>query len=336
MPRTESFDEPDISVVVPVYREEANIRPFLARLIPVLEDLGTYEVIFCYDPSPDRTREIILEEISNNPNIRLLSASRRFGQPSAVMAGLHHCTGAACVVVDVDLQDPPELIKDLHEKLHEGYDVVLAKRRHRHEGEPLIRKLIAAIGYRVINRLAEVEIPLNTGEFRMMSRRVIEQLKQLKETHGFLRGMVAFVGFKQTFVEFDRSPRAAGETNYAPHLGSFKIGLNGIIGFSTVLLTATLVVGLLIAGAAFLTGLFVAIAVLFFGEHYPAGIPTVLILVAFLGGMQLVAIGIIGEYIGRIYTEVMHRPLYIVDEYINPPPPGSKAAIVLTESGRDG
>lgn len=335
MSKTEPFDVPDISVVVPVYREEASIRPFLARLIPVLEDLGTYEVIFCYDPSPDRTREIILEEISRNSKIRLLSASRRFGQPSAVMAGLHHCIGQACVVVDVDLQDPPELIKDLYGKLGEGYDVVLAKRRRRHEGEPLIRKLIAAIGYRVINRLAEVEIPLDTGEFRMMSRRVVDQLNQLKETHGFLRGMVAFVGFKQTFVEFDRAPRAAGETNYAPYLGSFKIGLNGIVGFSTALLTTTLVVGLLIAGAAFLTGLFVAIAVVIFGASYPAGIPTVLILVAFLGGMQLVAIGIIGEYIGRIYTEVMHRPLYIVDEYVNPPPPGREAAVALTRPGRD-
>jgi glycosyltransferase involved in cell wall biosynthesis len=313
-------EPPDISVVVPIYREEKTVRMFLQRIEPVLEQIGTYEIVFCYDPSPDHTKEIILEEIIRNPRIRMLVFSRRFGQPSAVMAGLHHCIGKTCVVIDVDLQDPPELIPELYRKLHEGYDVVLAKRRRRSEGEPLVRKLMSFVGYRIINALADVDIPRDTGEFRIMNRRVIDELCRLKERHGFLRGLVAFVGFNQAVVEFDRTPRAAGKSNYRQYIGSIRIGLNGVIGFSNVLLTATLMSGLAIAGIAVLVGLYVAAASLLFGSDYPMGLPTLTLLMVFLGGMQLVAIGILGEYIGRIYDEVKERPPYIVDRFLNPPP----------------
>ena len=308
----------DISVVVPIYREERSIRPFLLRLEPVLEQLGSYEIIFCYDPSTDRTKEVVLEEIIRNPRIRMLALSRRFGQPNAVIAGLHHCIGETCVVIDVDLQDPPELILELYHKLQEGNDVVLAKRRRRNEGEPAIRRLMSFIGYRVINALANVEIPLDTGEYRIMNRRVVEELCKLKEGHGFLRGLVAFVGFKQAVIEFDRTPRAAGATNYPRYFGSIRIGLNGVIGFSNVLLTSTLLAGIAIAAIALLIGLYVLVSVLM-QEHYPLGFPTITLLIVFLGGMQLVAIGVLGEYIGRIYDEVRQRPQYIVDSYVNPP-----------------
>lgn len=311
---------PRISIVVPVYREEKTIRMFLARLEPILDQIGSYEILFCYDPSPDRTKEIILEEILRNPRIRLLTFSRRFGQPSAVMAGLHYCIGQTCVVVDVDLQDPPELIPELYCKLQEGYDVVFAKRRRRSEGEPLIRKLMSHVGYRVINALANVEIPRDTGEFRIMNRRVVDELCRLKEGHGFLRGLVAFVGFNQGFVEFDRQMRAAGDSNYPRYFGSIRIGLNGIVGFSSGLLTATLMAGMAIAGIALLIGLYVAVMKLVFAEDYPLGFPTLTLLIVFLGGMQLVAIGILGEYVGRIYDEVKQRPPYIVDRFINAPP----------------
>jgi polyisoprenyl-phosphate glycosyltransferase len=313
-------EPPDISVVVPIYREEKTVRLFLQRIEPVLEQIGNYEIVFCYDPSPDRTKEIILEEIIRNPRIRMLVFSRRFGQPSAVMAGLHHCVGKTCVVIDVDLQDPPELILDLYRKLQEGHDVVLAKRRKRSEGEPFIRKVMSFVGYRVINALADIDIPRDTGEFRIMNRRVIDELCRLKERHGFLRGLVAFVGFDQAIVEFDRTPRAAGKSNYHQYIGSIKIGLNGVIGFSNVLLTATLMAGVAIAGIAVLIGLYVAAASLVFGMDYPLGFPTLTLLMVFLGGMQLVAIGILGEYIGRIYDEVKERPPYIVDRFLNPPP----------------
>jgi len=313
------YEAPEISVVVPIYREEQAVRLFLKRIEPVLEQVGTYEIIFCYDPSPDRTKEIILEEIIRNPRIRMLVFSRRFGQPSAVMAGLHSCVGRTCAVIDVDLQDPPELILDLFRKLQEGYDVVLAKRRRRSEDEPLIRRLVSFVGYRVINALADIDIPRDTGEFRIMSRRVVDELCRLKEGHGFLRGLVAFVGFNQTIVEFDRTPRVAGTTNYHQYIGSIKIGLNGVIGFSNVLLTATLMSGLAIAGIAVLIGLYVATASLLFGMDYPMGLPTLTLLMVFLGGMQLVAIGILGEYTGRIYDEVKERPPYIIDRFVNPP-----------------
>ena len=313
------LDRPDISVVVPVYREEKTVGLFLSQITPVLEKIGSYEIIFCYDPSPDRTKEIILEEIIRNPSIRLLTFSRRFGQPKAIMAGLHHCIGKTCVVIDVDLQDPPELILDMYRKLHEGYDVVAAKRRRRQEDEPLIRKIMSYVGYRVINALADIDIPRDTGEYRVINRRVVDQLCQLKEGHGFLRGLVAFVGFKQGFVIFERTSRAAGTSNYHRYLGSIRIGLNGVVGFSNVLLTATLMAGIAVAGTAVLIGAYVAAMKLFFQENYPLGFPTLTLLIVFLGGMQLVATGILGEYIGRIYDEVKGRPQYIVDEFINSP-----------------
>jgi glycosyltransferase involved in cell wall biosynthesis len=329
-------EQPDISVIVPVYREEKSIRPFLERVEPILEGIGSYEILFCYDPSPDRTKEVILEEILRNPRIRLLSFSRRFGQPAAMMAGLHHCIGKSCVVVDVDLQDPPELITELYGKLGEGYDVVLAKRRRRNESEPLIRRLMSFVGYRVINALSDVEIPKDTGEFRIMNRRVIDELCRLKEGHGFLRGLVAFVGFNQTFVEFDRQERVAGGSNYPRYFGSIKIGLNGIIGFSTALLTATLFAGIAIAAAALLIGAYVVVMKLGFHEDYPLGFPTITLLVALLGGVQLVAIGILGEYVGRVYDEVKGRPAYIVDRFFNPPTAQAGQGSASESSARPG
>jgi glycosyltransferase involved in cell wall biosynthesis len=318
-PQIDSQERPDISVIVPIYREERSVRLFLQRVEPILEGIGSYEILFCYDPSPDRTKEVVLEEILRNPRIRLLTFSRRFGQPVAIMAGLHHCVGKTCVVVDVDLQDPPELIPTMYRKLAEGHDVVLARRRKRDGGEPLIRKLMSFVGYRVINALSDVEIPKDTGEFRIMNRRVIDELCRLKEGHGFLRGLVAFVGFNQTFVEFDRQERAVGDSNYPRYFGSIRIGLNGLIGFSTALLTGTLFAGLVIALGAVLVGAYVVVMKLGFGEEYPLGFPTITLLIALLGGMQLVAIGILGEYIGRIYAEVKGRPTYIVDRFFNPP-----------------
>jgi dolichol-phosphate mannosyltransferase len=234
------------------------------------------------------------------------------------MAGIHHCVGQTCVIIDVDLQDPPELILDLHSKLAEGYDVVLGRRRRRNQGEPLIRKLMSFVGYRVINALSDVDIPEDTGEFRIMNRRVIDELSRLKEGHGFLRGLVAFVGFRQTYVEFDRQPRESGRSNYPRYFGSIKIGLNGVVGFSNTLLSGTLLAGVVIAGLAMLVGVYVAVMRFVFQEHYPLGIPTLIVLVGFLGGMQIVAAGILGEYIGRIYDEVKGRPPYIVDRFINP------------------
>jgi len=304
-----------ISVVVPVYKEEANIRPFLARLEPVLEKIGSYEILFCLDPSPDNTEAVIEAEIKRNPNIGLLVFSRRFGQPSAVMAGIHQCSGASCVVIDVDLQDPPELIANLYQKMQEGFDVVYAKRTSR-RGETLLKRFISYFGYKLINAVSDVQIPRNTGDFRIMGRLVIDEIKQLKEGHGFLRGLVAFVGFEQAFIEYERDERAHGKGNYNRYWGSLKIGFNGLIGFSNFLLSFVTLLGIAIATSGFLAAIYIAVKKLFFEFPYPMGAPTTQILILIIGGIQLISVGILGEYIGRIYDEVKMRPMYIIKRKI--------------------
>lgn len=310
-----------LSLVVPVYKEEKNIPEFLRRLRPILQGITEdYEIIFSLDPSPDRTEDVILEQRAADPRIKLLKFSRRFGQPMATLAGMEYSSGDAVVVMDVDLQDPPELVQDMVAKWREGYDVVLPQRRAR-TGEPWIKKIVAGTGYKVINKIADVKIPPNTGDFRLMSRRVIREVVKLKESHGFLRGMVAVVGFRQCLIPFDRPARFSGETNYNRFLGSLRIGFNGIFCFSTYALTLSTQLGFAIAGISF----FIALAYLVMklsGFPFPLGNPTMVILILFMGGIQLISVGILGEYIGRIYEEVRARPKFIVDraEGLNPPP----------------
>lgn len=300
-----------LSIVVPVYKEEKNVPEFLRRIRPILSGVTEeYEIIFSLDPSPDRTEEVILEARAADPRIKLLKFSRRFGQPMASLAGLQYSRGDAVIVMDVDLQDPPELVLDLVTKWREGYDVVYAQRRSR-EGEPLLRKIVARTGYWVIRRISEVDIPENTGDFRLMSRRVVAEINRLKECHGFLRGLVALVGFKQTSVLFDRPARFAGDTNY-PVIGSIKIGLNGLLCFSTALLKLSSITGFIIAGCSFLlTAVYLLLKLI--GYPIAWGNPTMVILITFLGGVQLISVGILGEYIARIYDEVKLRPKFIVD-----------------------
>lgn len=311
-----TLDKPDLSVVVPVYKEEANVRPFLQRLEAVLNDMGgSYEILFCLDPSPDRTEEVIQQEINRNPNIKLLVFSRRFGQPAATMAGLLICNGASCVVIDVDLQDPPELISEMYKKLLDGYEVVYAKRRSR-KGETLIKRAVARVGYWLIARLSDVQIPRDTGDFRIMSRRVIEELRRLHEMHGFLRGLVAYVGFKQAFIEYDRNERAHGKGNYNRFIGSLTIGLNGLISFSSRPLQLMSITGALFAGFSFLLGAWYLFQRLI-GVALTPGLPTTVLVVTFFSGVQLLSLGLVGEYIGRIYDEVKRRPMFIIDRKVN-------------------
>lgn len=307
---------PDISIVVPVYKEENNIRPFLARAEAVCERMGkSYEIVFALDPSPDRTEEVILEEINRNPSIKLLVFSRRFGQPAATMAGILSCTGDTCVVIDVDLQDQPELIEQLYGKLAGGYEVVYAKRISR-KGETLIKRVISHVGYSVINKLSDVNIPRNTGDFRIMTRRVIEELRRLNETHGFLRGLVAYVGFKQAFVEYERDERFAGQGNYNRLTGSLKIGLNGLVSFSSRPLFMMSIAGFFLAGLSFLLAGWYVLQKLI-GVNLTPGLPTNVLLISFFAGVQLLGLGLLGEYVGRIYDEVKRRPMYIVDRKVN-------------------
>jgi len=301
-----------LSLVVPVYREEKNIPEFIRRIGAILAPItGDYEIIFAMDPSPDRTEEVILEHRSRDERVKLLKFSRRFGQPMASLAGMQYSSGDAVIVMDVDMQDPPELVGQMVAKWREGYDVVLPQRTRR-TGEPWIKRLVAETGYKVINKIADVRIPPNSGDFRLMSRRVVNEVVKLKESHGFLRGMVAVVGFRQYLLPFERPARFSGETNYNRFLGSLRIGFNGIFCFSTYALTLSTQLGFVIAGASFL----IAIAYLVMklcGFPFPVGNPTLVILILFLGGIQLISVGILGEYIGRIYEEVRARPRFIVD-----------------------
>lgn len=305
-----------LSIVVPVYKEAGNIRPFLQRAEAVMEKLGvSYEIIFALDPSPDDTEGVILREIERNPAVKLILFSRRFGQPAATMAGILNCAGEKCVVIDVDLQDQPEVIEQLYAKMAEGYEVVYAMRTSR-EGETLIKRAVSYFGYTVINRLSDVQIPRNTGDFRIMSRRVIEELRQLSETHGFLRGMVAYVGFKQAAVLYNRDARLTGTGNYNRLIGSLRIGINGLVGFSSRPLQVMSMAGFVVAALSFAIGLWYVVQKLI-GVNLTPGLSTTVLVVSFFSGVQLLALGVVGEYIGRIYDETKRRPMYIVDRKVN-------------------
>lgn len=307
----------ELSVVVPVYQEEKTVPVFLSRARPVLEQITPdYEIIFALDPGRDRTCEVIEAAIQEDPRIRLLVMTRRWGQPAATMAGIEHCRGRACVVIDVDLQDPPEIIPQLYAKWKQGYDVVFAQRISR-KGETIPKRVVSRVGYWIISRISEVRIPQNTGDFRLIDRKVIEGLRGLKESHGFLRGLVAYVGYRQTGIPYERDERKAGRSKYSQLTGSLRIGLNGIVAFSSRPLTLATVMGFLSAGISLLIGLLYVGGKLLFGASMETGMAPIFLMVTFLGGIQLISLGIMGEYIGRIYEEVRDRPKYMIARQVN-------------------
>ena len=306
----------EISIVVPVHNEDESIKPFLQRAENVMDKIGkAYEIIFALDPSSDNTEKIILGEIKRNKNIRLLVFSRRFGQPAATIAGILNCKGSYCVIIDVDLQDPPEKIEELYKKIISGYEVVYAKRKSR-KGETFFKKIISSLGYYLINKLSDIHIPRDAGDYRIISRRVIGQLNKLNESHGFLKGMVAFVGFDQSYIEYDRDERYAGKSKYNKFFGSLKIGLNGLIGFSSRPLFLMSVIGFIIALLSFILGIWYLFQKIS-GFNLTLGLTTTVILISFFAGVQLLGLGLLGEYVGRIYDEVKKRPKYILDKKIN-------------------
>jgi dolichol-phosphate mannosyltransferase len=301
-----------LSIVVPAYREEANIDICYERLSSVLEHLDVdWELIFSVDPSPDRTEELILALHARDPRVKMLRFSRRFGQPMATLAGLEAAEGDAVVVIDCDLQDPPELIPTLVQRWRDGFDVVYAQRRTR-AGETLPKRIVARVGYKIINRIAEVEIPPNTGDFRLMSRRVVDNVTALKEHHGFLRGLVGLVGFSQTSVPYDRDARAGGTSKYGQVFGSLVIGINGVVGFSRYPLQMISLLGISFSGIAFIVAV-AYLALKLAGVAFPIGNPTVVVVVAFFSGIQLLSLGVMGEYVGRIYDEARQRPKFIIE-----------------------
>jgi polyisoprenyl-phosphate glycosyltransferase len=313
---SETEAPPLLSIVIPAYNEEQNVDRVYERLGTVMtgiDDLD-WELIFAVDPCTDGTEGKIAALHARDARVKMLRFSRRFGQPAATIAGLEAAVGEATVVIDCDLQDPPELIADLVRRWREGYEVVYAQRRTR-EGETLPKRIVARIGYALIAKVADVHIPPNTGDFRLMSQRVVKHVVALNEAHGFLRGLVGIVGFKQTSVLYDRDARAAGTSKYNRFLGSMVIGMNGIISFSRYPLHLISIGGIGISGLSFLAALVYAVAKLA-GAGFPTGNATIVIAVCLLGGIQMLAIGIMGEYVGRIYDQVKMRPKYIVESTI--------------------
>lgn len=301
-----------VSVVVPVFNEEDNVRPLYDRVRATLDDADVdWELIFSADPCTDRTEQVVRELRAGDSRVKLIRLSRRFGQPAATMAALRMASGDASVVIDSDLQDPPELIGEMLERWREGFDVVYAQRRSR-EGETRVKRFVAWLGYRVIRRVAEVDIPENTGDFRLLSRRVVDEVLQLNETHGFLRGLVALVGFPQTSVVYDRDPRFGGHGKYNRFWGSIRIGLNGIVGFSRYPLQVISLLGLFFFFVAMALG-FVYLLFAFINIKIPWGNPTLVMLISLFSGIQLLSLGVMGEYVGRIYDEVKGRPMFIVE-----------------------
>jgi glycosyltransferase involved in cell wall biosynthesis len=305
----------DLSVVIPTYNERGNVPLVYERLAAALEETGLeWEIIFSVDPSLDGTEQAVVALHERDPRVKMLRFSRRFGQPAATLAGMGAAGGAAVVVIDCDLQDPPELIPQMVDRWREGFDVVYAQRRSR-KGETLAKRVVSAVGYRLIRRIADVEIPPNTGDFRLMSRRVVDHVVALDEAHGFLRGLVAVVGFPHASVLYDRDPRALGTGKYNRFLGSLVIGFNGIVGFSRYPLHVISVTGVLLS---FFAGGFAASYFIckLAGVAFPTGNPTIVILVSFFAGIQLLSLGVMGEYVGRVYDEVKHRPRYIVESQL--------------------
>jgi glycosyltransferase involved in cell wall biosynthesis len=300
-----------LSIVVPVFNEQENVGPFYERVAKIADSTGCdWEIIFCEDPSTDATQERILALRESDERVKYMRFSRRFGQPAATLAGLAVAAGDAVVVIDVDLQDPPELIGEMVDRWQDGYDVVYAQRRTR-AGETLPKRIVSAVGYRLIKRAAEVEIPPNTGDFRLMSRRVVSEVVALNEVHGFLRGLVALVGFKQTAVQYDRDPRAGGDSKYNRFTGSWAIGMNGLVSFSRYPLHVISITGVFLSLFAFVLAFGYVLAKLL-GVAFPTGNATIIFTVSLFSGIQLLSLGIMGEYVGRIYDEVKRRPKFIV------------------------
>ncbi len=308
-----------LSLVVPIYKDADCVQPFLERIRKVLAKIQTdygfdHEIIFVMDPSPDNTEAVILEARRQDSRIKLMTLSRRFGQQPAILAGVFRCRGEACIVLDVDLQDPPELMVDMMQRYcREGYDVVYAVRRKRHRSEPLLKRWMTHWGYYLMNRLSSVEIPRNVGDYRLIDRRVIEQLRGLHERNAFFRGLVPFVGFKQTGVEFDRDERISGETKYSHYWGSITNGVNALVCFSNKLLMLSSIVGFLFFFLSIILTIVVICLRLFTDIPIANGITTIMILVLFTSGVQALLMGIMGSYLGRIYDETKQRPVYILD-----------------------
>ncbi len=300
-----------ISFVIPVYNEEKNIPQLYRRCIDALGSIRHkgYEFLFVNDGSTDGSMDVIRSLVSTDRNVRYIDLSRNFGQQIALSAGLDHCSGDWVAILDADLQDPPECIPDMLSRLEEGFDVVYARRKNR-QGESLLKKWTAKWFYRLFNALVPIDMPLDTGDFRVIRRNVVDILRNMPEQQKFIRGQIAWMGFRQTYIEYDRPERKVGATGYT--IGKmFRLALDGITSFSDFPLRLVTLSGFVFSFIAFL-GMLYALYSKFILKDFVQGWTSIMISVLFIGGVQLIAIGILGAYISRLHQNTRNRPLYIV------------------------
>ncbi len=307
---SEPLERPVISLVIPIWNEEPVIPELYRRVLEVMAQVGEpWELICVNDGSHDRSLDLLVALSEQDPHVKVIDFSRNFGHQIAITAGADFAEGDAVIVMDADLQDPPEVVLCMIEQWRAGYEVVYAQRVKR-EGETWFKLFTAKIFYRLLRNITDVEIPLDTGDFRLMDRRVVLSMRELREKHRFMRGLSSWVGFKQIGVEYERAERYAGETHYPLHK-MVRLALTAITGFSYLPLQLATYLGFGLAGISLL-GILITIALRLSGSEFFLGQATTLVSVLFLGGIQLIVLGIIGEYLGRIYDEVKGRPLYIV------------------------
>ncbi|MGQ9489254.1 MAG: glycosyltransferase family 2 protein [Anaerolineae bacterium] len=307
-------DHPTLSVVAPCFNEEGVLHELYRRISQVLDGAGeSWELVLVNDGSGDRTPDIMRELHARDPRVKVIDFARNFGHQIAVTAGMDYARGDAVVLIDADLQDPPELILDMLAKWRQGYEIVYAVRTER-KGETWFKRFTAKLFYRLIYKITDINIPMDTGDFRLMDRKVVNALKTMREKHRFLRGMSVWVGFRQTGVQYVRAERFAGETKY-PFGKMLKFALDGITSFSYLPLQLATYIGFIAALLA-VVGIIITVILRLSGSQAFYGQATTLVSVLFLGGVQLISLGIIGEYLGRIYDEVKGRPLYIVREVL--------------------
>ena len=303
---------PVFSVVVPAFNEEAGLADFHARLRATMDPLGAWEVIYIDDGSTDGTRGVIDAIRGTDRHAAVLALSRNFGKEVATTAGLDFATGDAVIVIDADLQDPPEVVPELVAAWRAGFDMVNAQRRVR-EGETPLKRLTAKLFYRLMRNAGPVKLPTDTGDFRLMSRRAVDAIGLLRERHRFMKGLFAWVGFPTTTVFYDRAPRHAGETKWN-YWRLWNLALEGVTSFTVVPLKIATYLGLIVAFIAVVYAAEVIVKTLILGNEV-AGYPSLMTVILFLGGVQLVTLGVIGEYLARIFNETKYRPLYLVERY---------------------
>jgi glycosyltransferase involved in cell wall biosynthesis len=305
--------QPTISVVVPAFNEAIGLDAFHGRLLRALAGLDRWEVVYVNDGSVDGTLAAMEMLHRADDRVAVVSLSRNFGKEIAITAGLDHAAGDAVVVIDADLQDPPELIPELVTCWRAGFDMVYAKRRSR-RGESLLKRGTARCFYRLMQRMGDLKLPEDTGDFRLMSRRVVDAVRQLREQHRFMKGLFAWVGYPTTYVLYDRAPRCAGASKWS-YWQLWNLALEGITSFTVMPLKAATYAGLAVALLSMLYVAEVLVKTLIIGNPV-AGYPSLMSVVLFLGGVQLVCLGVIGEYLGRVFNETKQRPLYLVERYV--------------------